>query len=122
MFNPDVEFHYKNRGRKPDRLYWEDKFAEGDVFAISPSSTSSKVKRNKFCMFFLLERKINKLEINSIETYQVMVARSLLLSIIEAFIHLFSLLLLSRRLGKSILSKYFDFDFFCRNHMDGSQT
>ncbi|XP_041474973.1 ubiquitin carboxyl-terminal hydrolase 24-like isoform X2 [Lytechinus variegatus] len=35
-FNPETEFHYKNRAKKWDHIFWEEKFGVNHTFAVSP--------------------------------------------------------------------------------------
>ena len=42
--NMENEFHFKNKARKADRLYWEDKLGSAaNLYAISPTLNSYKV-------------------------------------------------------------------------------
>jgi ubiquitin carboxyl-terminal hydrolase 9/24 len=36
-FTPETEFHTKNKEKKPDKAYFEEKFGSGQCFAASPS-------------------------------------------------------------------------------------
>ncbi|ELT87806.1 hypothetical protein CAPTEDRAFT_215537 [Capitella teleta] len=36
-FTPETEFHSKNKEKKPDKAYFEDKFGSGQCYATSPS-------------------------------------------------------------------------------------
>ena len=42
-FNMDTEFHSKNKSRRPEKAFWEDKFGSGQLYAISPPANSYKV-------------------------------------------------------------------------------
>ena len=33
----DNEYHNKNRARKPDKMYWEDKFGAGNLYGLTPT-------------------------------------------------------------------------------------
>ncbi|CAH1242990.1 USP24 [Branchiostoma lanceolatum] len=37
VFDPDVNFHVKNRSRPAERLHWDTVFGEGKTYAISPA-------------------------------------------------------------------------------------
>ena len=59
-FDPDTEYHTKNKQRRADRAYWEEKFGVGQTYAVSPSHTSYKVttrlKLTKQYLDCILER------------------------------------------------------------------
>ncbi|XP_022101626.1 ubiquitin carboxyl-terminal hydrolase 24-like isoform X2 [Acanthaster planci] len=42
VLNPETEFHYKNRSKHWDKLFWEDKFGMNNTFAVSPPFSSYK--------------------------------------------------------------------------------
>ncbi|XP_038074652.1 ubiquitin carboxyl-terminal hydrolase 24-like isoform X2 [Patiria miniata] len=42
VLNPETEFHYKNRSKHWDKLYWEDKLGINDTYAASPPFNSYK--------------------------------------------------------------------------------
>ena len=42
-FNPETEFHYKNKGRR-DRTAWEEKFEGREPFSVAPSGSFNKVR------------------------------------------------------------------------------
>ena len=42
ILNPETEFHYKNRSKHWDKLFWEDKFGISNTYAVSPPFSTYK--------------------------------------------------------------------------------
>lgn len=36
-FTPETEFHTKNKDRRPNKAYFDEKFGPGESYAVSPS-------------------------------------------------------------------------------------
>ena len=48
MFNPETEYHTKNKLRQLDRRYWDDVFGAGQLYAVSPATSTLKVSEGLF--------------------------------------------------------------------------